>query len=586
MDEKIFQQRIVALDMLASNKEYDEIPVKSISREDQIVLRNAFKICKKSNKKAPFISNDCELLCCLGKIAHRLEWFEEAETFFRVAVEKNTNLPDIWYNYGLLRRSQGKIDSADEMFRNALAHAPADWSQKDKTIDLLEKNPTPGGKLNTKSTASIESICKQIPALHNSPVKNKPRISPLKTIKKTGKCSACGKLVGSMAYVCRYCGLENCQEHRLPENHNCGPDFRPLKKRQMPTSNEDLVKEVARIGDLAANKAYIDISIKNLSDFDEEILNHVYSMLSNPSTRAETLSDDFELWFRAGKVAHRINWPQKAERFYRVALEFGTGVEAWQNLGKVLEIQGKISEAEDAYRKVTILDPDNAQAWMRLGDLYEQEGRREEAKNAHQISFKQDPQKARDYLENRPWQYHLKLEPEEVYQKRIEEDETDAEAWFALGTIRFIKRDLPAAEQAYRTGLKYDSKNSEMWNTLGCVFLDQQHIDRGETCYRQAIEADPDCWYAHYNLGLICAQNDRTDAAIKEFQICSELIPRDDRPWVHLCLLLKRRGRIEESKVAWDKISILAPWVIPHLPDFEKIYRVLTPYKDPSHLYS
>ncbi len=586
MDQKVFLQRIATLDTLAYNKEYDVIPVESISREDQIALREAFKRCKKSDKNAAFILKDCELLCSLGKIAHRLRWFEEAETFFGIAVKKNAQFPNNWYNYGLLRQSQGKYKMAAQMFRNALTFAPLDWDKRNRVIELLGHAELPDSEVNAKIVVPNQNKRQQNNIVQNPVLTNQKRIAPTKTMPKTGKCAVCGTLVGSMAYVCRYCGLEHCQDHRIPEKHNCGPDFRPLPKRQMPTSNEDLVKEIARIGELAANKTYIDISIKMLSDFDEKILKYAYSVLNATGTKAETLSDDFELWFRAGKVAQRLSWPQVAERFYRVALEFGTEVDAWQNLGKVLEVQGKVPEAEDAYRKVTILDPENADAWMRLGNLYEQEGRREDAKVAHNCSFKQDPQKAKEYLENRPWQYFQKLEREEVYQKRIEENEADAEAWFALGILRFIKQELPAAEQAFRTGLKFDPENGEMWNILGCILLEGQQIERGEKCYRQAINVDPENWPAHYNLGLICSQNNRTDAAIKEFQVCSELVPRDVWPWVHLCLLLKSRGRIEESKVAWDKIGALEPWILPLIPDFEKIYHVLKPYRDPSRLYT
>ncbi len=586
MDEKTFQQHIAALDMLACNNEFNEIPVESISKDDQIALRQAFKICKKSSKEKSFILKDCELLCCLGKVAQRLQWFEEAETFFRTAFEKNAKVPEVCYNYGLFLQSQKKNALAIEMFRNAIGCAPRNWEKEDKVLGMIDHATSSSTEKNQRSSLPGKVPKKESPTSRLSPVVIKSQKLTAKPIIKTGKCAVCEKMVGSMAYLCRYCGHEHCQEHRLPENHSCGSGFRPLKKRELPASNEDLVKEIARIGKEAADKAYIDISVKNLSEFDEKILNHAYSILNDPKTVINALSDDFELWFRAGKVAHRLSRPQVAEKFYRVALEFGTEVDAWQNLGNVLDAQGKIPEAEEAYRKVTMLDPDNVHAWMRLGDLYEQQGKREEAKVARSTCFKHDPRAAREYFENRPWEHFLRLDPEEAYQKRVEQNESDSEAWFSLGILRYVKHEFRASEQAFRTGLKFDSKNSEIWNTLGCVLLDQQQIERGETCFRQSIEADPDNWQAHYNLGLIYASNDRTDAAINEFQTCSELVPRDERPWFHLCFLLKKRGRYEESKNAWDKISTLAPWALSYIDDLEKAYRVIKPYRDPSHLYT
>ena len=34
-------------------------------------------------------------------------------------------------------------------------------------------------------------------------------------------CAQCGKPLGYLPYVCRYCGKSFCVEHRLPESHGC-----------------------------------------------------------------------------------------------------------------------------------------------------------------------------------------------------------------------------------------------------------------------------------------------------------------------------------------------------------------------------
>lgn len=37
----------------------------------------------------------------------------------------------------------------------------------------------------------------------------------------SGKCEKCGEK-GSLPFRCKYCGELYCEEHRLPENHDCG----------------------------------------------------------------------------------------------------------------------------------------------------------------------------------------------------------------------------------------------------------------------------------------------------------------------------------------------------------------------------
>lgn len=38
---------------------------------------------------------------------------------------------------------------------------------------------------------------------------------------KESNCKSCSKSISNLAYQCNYCGSTFCQEHRIPENHDC-----------------------------------------------------------------------------------------------------------------------------------------------------------------------------------------------------------------------------------------------------------------------------------------------------------------------------------------------------------------------------
>src|SRR3989338_7830837 len=57
------------------------------------------------------------------------------------------------------------------------------------------------------------------------------------------KCDYCGKNVDSLPWTCKRCGQTFCDNHRLPENHDCSRInqknfFEPLTKRTTPKYKE------------------------------------------------------------------------------------------------------------------------------------------------------------------------------------------------------------------------------------------------------------------------------------------------------------------------------------------------------------
>jgi tetratricopeptide (TPR) repeat protein len=292
------------------------------------------------------------------------------------------------------------------------------------------------------------------------------------------------------------------------------------------------------------------------------------------------------MWFQLGKVAQRLRWAGKAEILYRQALQYDTDVEAWANLAEMMDAQGKIQDAEEAYRTVTILDPENGHAWTRLGRILEQTGRVEEAKIALKTGFQHDPQKAREYFNE--WSHgRIKiLQDEAEYQRRVSQDEFDVEAWLGIGYINYTRGKFPDAESAFRSGLKIDPNNCELLNMLGCTQMHLRRIANAESNFQHALEVDQDYFYCHYNLGLILKDNGRFNPAIDHFYRCTEIFPGDSRPWVHLGLLLKKVNKWEESKHVIDVALRMDPWLTYVFPILDQIYFELKEWKDPSHLYT
>ena len=79
------------------------------------------------------------------------------------------------------------------------------------------------GWLRRKFSKKRDDVFETVP----EPVKKKP------SAPRTFACATCGASITSVdRFVCRYCNIEHCEKHRLPEDHDCAG----LKKSDIPNS--------------------------------------------------------------------------------------------------------------------------------------------------------------------------------------------------------------------------------------------------------------------------------------------------------------------------------------------------------------
>ncbi len=68
-----------------------------------------------------------------------------------------------------------------------------------------------------------------------------------------------------------------------------------------------------------------------------------------------------------------------------------------------------------------------------------------------------------------------------------------------------------------------------------------------ETLYAATIDRNPDCWLAHNNLGLISAEREHFDEAIREYRAALAIDRRQAEPHYNLGLALASLGQLDEA---------------------------------------
>lgn len=144
----------------------------------------------------------------------------------------------------------------------------------------------------------------------------------------------------------------------------------------------------------------------------------------------------------------------------------------------------------------------------------------------------------------------------DAYAHAAEANPKCADAYWRQAVVHDKQGNTQESEALYRQALKHDSKNAELLCDYGYSLYLQRRWAESETYLRQATTLAPKNARAHTNLGLLCAQTDRTDDALKEFHKAG-LDESDARSNLGLVLALnQRRG---EALSAYQQAQAARP---------------------------
>lgn len=395
MLEKNLLDRLQFLTKIASDKEIGEIPVNLLSKDDLKFIKKGAKEVKKYNKKGEEVKDVIEIWFLLGKIAHKLQWYKEAEIIYRAVAHYNPRFPDAWYYLGLLMSWRGLDEVAWEMFNAALECAPTNWNKLDH-VKILAGTPP------VESTQAIKKRTRKT-HLH---------LAFLSGRNKTDQCAICKTSLGYLPFTCFFCGRKYCTDHRLPEKHYCTGSYRVTILHEKGMSNDplQLIQELYRIGQAAAKKQWMNVSSLDIMESDFNTLKHAFKKLLSNVFDDLPQAKNFNLWYLAGKVAHCFQFKVIAEEFYKKALNFESNIEVCENLALVLKDRCKWVEAEKSFRKIIAQDPKHTNAWMNLGKILYAQKREDEAKLAFDTALQQDPLKIQELIGDPQYRHFLPKE--------------------------------------------------------------------------------------------------------------------------------------------------------------------------------
>lgn len=238
------------------------------------------------------------------------------------------------------------------------------------------------------------------------------------------------------------------------------------------------------------------------------------------------------------RSAHQTQCWNDSRTFFEHALVVNSN--SWlahNNLGIILQDEGKFQQAITHYTEAFRINPRDAKAHNNLASILVEQNKLEEA-IAH-------------YTEA------LKISP------------NFAKAHTNLGLALRRQGKLEEAIAHYTEALRLNPNNPKTHNNMGVALQRQGKLKDALAHYTQALRLDPGNARAHNNLGLGLREEGRLEEAISHFNEALRLRPNYAKAHYNLGLTLEEQGRLEEAIAHFAEALKINP-------DFEQARRELT----------
>jgi tetratricopeptide (TPR) repeat protein len=236
----------------------------------------------------------------------------------------------------------------------------------------------------------------------------------------------------------------------------------------------------------ALASAYLGAALGDSRPIDAEVL----------LRDAVRLDDKNEFtWYVLSGLLYRQGQKNEAEQALQRAIELSPnhGGIYLMRAGWSLSANN-LKEAYTSIQEAIRQNPDVSTHWKWMGIITDKMGRPEESAKAYHTALRLNPldedlkQALSQVLarQGKTEAAHLALG------KNSENNSSNAETWFAMGTGELTRKRYADAEKAFRKSITLFPENFPVWASLGTVLMETNRLKEAEQAYDKALTLKPD----------------------------------------------------------------------------------------------
>ena len=286
---------------------------------------------------------------------------------------------------------------------------------------------------------------------------------------------------------------------------------------------------------------------------------------NNETIWRDVLAKNPDTWMahnNLGLVLEDQGKPAEAKEHYEATLRLKADYpEGYNNLGNALVHLDRAPEAIAQYEQAIRIKPDYAEAHNNLGVALLQKGRVDEAITHLEkaLGIESDYADAHNNLGNALVEKGRFDKAIIHYQKALEIQPDFAEAHYDLGNTLFRQGNVDGAISHYQKALAIAPDHVRARDNLGWIFLQMGRADDAITQFQRALEIQPDYADTHNKLGYALQQIGRTDEAITHFQQALKVLPDFAEAHNNLGNALLDKGHVNEAMAHFQKALEIKP---------------------------
>jgi len=222
---------------------------------------------------------------------------------------------------------------------------------------------------------------------------------------------------------------------------------------------------------------------------------------------------------------------------------------------------GRLQAAEELYRRILAVAPQQPDAWHRLGVIAHQVGKHELAIEYIGKAIGIHGTHA-DFFINMGHAHQAMQRTTEAagcYRRAVELAPDSAEAHYRLGNAMMAQRALQQAASCFRRAVQLNPSYAEAHNNLGTVLKNLGQLDEAVACFRRVAQLRPNDLEPHYNLGGALRDQGMLDEAVACCRRAVEIKPDDAEAHSNLGNALADQGKLDEAVACHRRALALNP---------------------------